>query len=163
MSAASASAALDTTRPRAAAATEGARQLAQRFFDCLNRGDAQAALSLFEPEASFEIIPAAIKGVAAVQGRRFVDALLAAFPDLLIQVRSSMGTDELAVFEIKLEGTQARDFLGILNQEKHLDLDQAWRLSAARGRLTGARAYYCQNQLYRRLAVKRLDRVWILG
>ncbi|HVZ37096.1 MAG TPA: nuclear transport factor 2 family protein [Polyangiaceae bacterium] len=141
----------------------GAQALALRFFELLNQREARAALALFDPQASIEIIPAAVRGMMAKEGRLFVDALLEAFPDLWIQVRSVMETEDLAVVEIKMEGTQATDFLGILNQEKHLDLDQAWMLWAVAGKLTGVRAYWCQNQLYRRLAVKRLDRVYILG
>jgi hypothetical protein len=67
------------------------------------------------------------------------------------------------VVEVKLEGTQAAAFLGVLNQEKHVDVDQAWLVHAAQGKIAGLRAYWCQNQLYRRLAVKRLDRISILG
>ena len=137
--------------------------LAHRFFELLNQGDGDAALGLFDPEASFEMVAAGVRGTAAADGRRFVAALLDAFPDLWMQTRSVMGTENFAVLEIKMEGTQAADFLGILNQEKHLDVDQAWMFWAAGGKLTGVRAYWCQNQLYRRLAVKRLDRVSILG
>jgi ketosteroid isomerase-like protein len=141
----------------------GARELALGFFGALSRGDAESALGLIDPDARFEIVPAALRGVAAREGRQFMEALVAAFPDLTIRVRSVMGTKDLAVLEVKLEGTQAADFLGILNQEKHVDVDQAWMVWAARGRIVGVRAYWCQNQLYRRLAVKRLDRVSILG
>jgi ketosteroid isomerase-like protein len=137
--------------------------LAQRFFERLNQRDGDAALGLFDPEGSFEMVPTGVCGTVAAEGRRFVAALLEAFPDLWMQTRSVMGTEDFAVVEIKMEGTQAADFLGILNQEKHLDVDQAWMFWAAGGKLTGVRAYWCQNQLYRRLAVKRLDRVSILG
>jgi ketosteroid isomerase-like protein len=140
-----------------------ARSLALALFDALNRGDARAALGLFDADAAFEIVPAGVRGTAAGAGRQFLDGLVAAFPDLLIDVRSIMGTAELAVLEIKMQGTQAADFLGVLNQEKHLDVDQAWMVWAARGAIAGVRAYWCQNQLYRRLAVKRLDRISILG
>ena len=58
-----------------------------------------------------------------------------------------------------MEGTQAADYLGAINQEKHLDVDQAWRFTVAGDRITGVDAYWCQNQLYRRLAVKRLDQI----
>lgn len=146
----------------AAAATRGARELALNFFDALNRHDPEGALALFASTALFEIVPAGLRGTVATHGEPFLNALATAFPDLLIRVRSIMGTAELAVVEIKMEGTQATDFLGVLNQEKHLDLDQAWMLWAAGGKIVGLRAYWCQNQLYRRLAVKRLDRISIL-
>jgi ketosteroid isomerase-like protein len=48
-----------------------------------------------------------------------------------------------------------------VNQEKHLDIDQGWLLRVADGRVRSIRAYWCQNQLYRRLAVKRIDHVTI--
>jgi steroid delta-isomerase-like uncharacterized protein len=142
---------------------QGPRELALAFFDALNRRDAEAALALMAPEGFVEIVPAGVKGTARDQGRRFLQSLVASFPDLLIRIRSVMTTGELAVVELKLEGTQAADFLGILNQEKHVDVDQAWMLWAAHGQIGGLRAYWCQNQLYRRLAVKRLDRISILG
>jgi ketosteroid isomerase-like protein len=141
---------------------ESPTDLALRFFDRVGQGDVQGALGLMAPDALVEIVPAALKGSAAKEGQQFFAALVAAFPDLLIQVRSIMGTPDLAVAEIKMEGTQAADFLGILNQEKHVDVDQAWMIWASRGKITQVRAYWCQNQLYRRLAVKRLDRISIL-
>lgn len=134
-----------------------ADDLALALFDALNAHDASAAMRLLAPDASIELVP------ARDAGARFVGELVSAFPDLLIQVRSLMVTGELAVAEIKLEGTQATDFLGILNQEKHLDVDQAWMVWTTHGVITRIRAYWCQNQLYRRLAVKRLDRISILG
>ncbi len=144
-------------------AVRGPRELALAFFEALNRRDADAALALVAPDASVEIVPAGLKAAASEQGGRFFARLVASFPDLLIRIGSVMATDDLAVVELKMEGTQAADFLGVLNQEKHIDVDQAWMVWAARGAITGLRAYWCQNQLYRRLAVKRLDRISILG
>jgi ketosteroid isomerase-like protein len=137
--------------------------LALGFFDRLSHRDAEGALGLVAPDAPFEVVPAGVRGSAANEGRAFIRALVEAFPDLLIQVRSVMAAPEVTVVEVKMEGTQAADFLGILNQEKHVDVDQAWMFRSARGAITGVRAYGCQNQLYRRLAVKRLDRISILG
>lgn len=144
-------------------ALRGARELALGFFEYLNQGNAQAALDLLAPDAAVEILPVALRGTAAKEGRQFLEALVTSFPDLLIHIHSTMGTADLAVVEIKMEGTQAADFLGILNQEKHLDVDQAWMLYAARGKIARVRAFWCQNQLYRRLAVRRLDKISILG
>jgi hypothetical protein len=50
-----------------------------------------------------------------------------------------------------------------VNQEKYVDLDQGWMVWAERGRITRIRAYWCQNQLLRRMAVKRLDQISITG
>ena len=80
-----------------------------------------------------------------------------------VKVRSIMGNSETAVIEITVEGTQGADFLGIHNQKKRLDLDQAWVISASDGKIASIRAYWCQIQLYRRSAVKRLDQISITG
>jgi steroid delta-isomerase-like uncharacterized protein len=143
-------------------ATSGARSLALEFLTALDRRDAGAALELVDPEARVQLLPAGVDGTAAREGRGFVDELVAAFPDLSVRVRSLMGTEAQAVAEVTVEGTQAGDFLGVDNQEKHLDVDQAWLFEAAAGRITAIRGYWCQNQLYRRLAVKRLDQVSIV-
>ena len=107
------------------------------------------------------MLPAGIAGTAAVEGRAFAEELVAALPDLRIPIRTLTGTDDLAVVEVTMDGTQAADLLGIDNQEKHLDVEQAWMFWARDGVITGIKAYWCQNQLYRRLAVKRLDRIAI--
>jgi hypothetical protein len=79
-----------------------------------------------------------------------------------VTVRDVIETGQVVTAEFKVEGTQAADYLGVVNQEKHLDLDQAWRFTVTGDRITGVQAYWCQNQLYRRLAVKRLDHVAIV-
>jgi hypothetical protein len=139
-----------------------AKALAASWFAHLQRQDAPAALSLCGADASIDIVPAQIRGNAHGEGTAFVQGLVRAFPDLLFHVRSLTGTATLAIAEVTMEGTQAADFLGVLNQEKHVDLDQAWMFWARDQRLSAVRAYWCQNQLYRRLAVKRLDRISIL-
>lgn len=149
--------------PLATARPGTARALALALLEALNRHDSASALALFAADATFEIVPAGVRGPAATTGRAFLQELLAAFPDLLLQPRALTGTDAQAVVELKMEGTQATDLLGILNQEKHVDVDQAWMVRATAGTIVGLRAYWCQNQLYRRLAVKRLDRISILG
>ena len=61
-----------------------------------------------------------------------------------------------------MEGTQAGEFLAVANQEKQFDLDQAWMLTITPDdRISAVVAYWDQNQLYRRLGVKRLDEITI--
>ena len=55
------------------------------------------------------------------------------------------------------------EVFAVLNQEKHIDVDQVWLLASRDGRISSITGYWCQNQLYRRLAVKRLDQVAIVG
>jgi steroid delta-isomerase-like uncharacterized protein len=146
-----------TERPTAA----GAKETAAAFMTCLNNHDVEGAMALIDPAASFEIVPARIKGSAGDEGAAFVAEVLRAFPDLRITTRSVTGTPGTGVVEITMEGTQAGDFLGIDNQEKHIDVDQAWMFTADNGTITGVKAYWCQNQVYRRLGVKRLDQISI--
>ena len=137
-------------------------EVARLFFERLDGHDVEGALALVDPDAEVEFGPARLEGRARGEGQQFLEALVSAFPDLAVRVRTLFaGTDGTVVAEITLEGTQAADFFGIVNQEKHLDLDQAWLLQVAGGHVRRIRAYWCQNQLYRRLAVKRIDQVTI--
>ena len=63
--------------------------------------------------------------------------------------------------ETQAEGTQSAGYAGAINTEKHLDIDQAWRFVTVGGLITEVAAYWCQAQLYRRLAVKRYDEIAI--
>lgn len=141
----------------------GARELCVSFFECLNRGDISGALALSDPDAFIELVPLGLKGRFQSEARAFLESLLTAFPDLLIQARSLLATADVAVAEIKLQGTQTADFCGVLNQGKRLDIDQAWLVLAANGKIMGLRAYWCQNQLYRCLAERRPDRLAMRG
>ncbi len=134
-----------------------AKDLALAFFDALERRDAEAAMALVDPAAAVEIVPASIRGTAAAEGRRFVESWLT------LRVEVALDAPALAALRVAMEGTQGAGFLGIVNQEKHVDLEQAWVVRAEGDAIAGLRAYWCQNQLYRRLAVRRLDRVSILG
>jgi hypothetical protein len=50
----------------------------------------------------------------------------------------------------------------VANQEKQVNLDQAWMLTVTPDdRISAVIAYWDQNQLYRRLGVKRLDQITI--
>lgn len=132
------------------------------FWSSLAERDVAAAFAVVADDARVDIVPAGILGTA-VAGRRFFEATLAAFPDLQLLVKKSFtGTDGVTVTELSMEGTQAADYLGVINQEKHIDVDQVWLLENHDGRITAITGYWCQNQLYRRLAVKRLDHVAII-
>ena len=81
----------------------------------------------------------------------------------MVRVRRLFVTaDNTAVAEITIDGTQADDFLAAANQEKQVNLDQAWMLTVTPDdRISAVIAYWDQNQLYRRLGVKRLDKITI--
>jgi ketosteroid isomerase-like protein len=136
--------------------------IARTFFARMAARDANGVLALASPYAKVTLIPLNLQGDAEEVGRRYFEQLASAFPDLSVRLRRLfLGNDNTAVAEITIAGTQAADFFGIINQEKLMDLDQVWFLHANDGVIDHIRAYWCQNRLYRRLGVKRLDHVTI--
>jgi ketosteroid isomerase-like protein len=136
--------------------------VARNFFTRMDAHDTSGALALVTPHASITLVPLNLQGDAEEVGRPYFEQLISAFPDLAVRVRRLfVGNDGTAVVQITIEGTQAADFFGIINQEKFMDLDQVWFLHVTDGAIDRIKAYWCQNQLYRRLGVKRLDHVTI--
>jgi ketosteroid isomerase-like protein len=140
-----------------------ARSLAEEFFGRLQAGEVDEILGLMTPEATASLVPLNWHGPMAAGGAAYLRELSRSFPDLVVRVRRLFVTgDDTAVAEITIDGTQADDFLAVVNTEKHFDLDQAWLLKVTPDDLISAvTAYWDQNQLYRRLGVKRLDQVTI--
>lgn len=142
-----------------------ATEVVHRFFSALGAHDADAVLALLAPDADIEVLPAQgqVSMDPAASGRAYFAATVAAFPDLYVTVRrvADLG-DGTVLAEISIEGTQAADYLGAVNQEKHLDLRQAWLLTVRDGLIRTVRGFWDENQLFRRLAVKRLDRIAIV-
>ena len=133
-----------------------------QFWQAIADGDVDTAFAEVADDAKVEIPPAGIAGTAK-EGREFFTATVTALPDLLVTIKKSFtGSDGTTVTELKLEGTQAADYLGAINQEKHLDIDQVWLLRTENGTVRSITGYWDQNMLYRRLAVKRLDQVAIV-
>jgi len=140
-----------------------ARSLAEKFFAHIEAGEVDEILGLMTPDATVSLVPLNRHGPMAAEGASYLRELSRSFPDLVVRVRRLFVTgDNTAVAEITIAGTQAEAFLAVANQEKHVDLDQAWMLTVtADGRISAVIAYWDQNQLYRRLGVKRLDKVTI--
>ncbi len=136
--------------------------IARTFFARMAARDANGVLALVSPHAKVTLVPLDLHGDTEDVGRRYVEQLASAFPDLSVRVRRLFfGNDNIAVAEITIAGTQAADFFGIINQEKLMDLDQVWFLHVNDAVIDRITAYWCQNRLYRRLGVKRLDHVTI--
>jgi predicted ester cyclase len=140
-----------------------ARSLAEEFFAHMEAGKVDEILGMMTPEATVSLVPLSRHGPMATDGASYLRELAGSFPDLLVRVRRLFVTgDNAAVAEITIDGTQAGAFLAVANQEKHVDLDQAWMLKVTPDdRISAVIAYWDQNQLYRRLGVKRLDKVTI--
>jgi ketosteroid isomerase-like protein len=136
-------------------------QTVQAFLDAVAGHDIDAAIALVDPRAAVTIHPFGLYESGADVLRTVLADLVRAFPDLVISVSRVIATGEVVTALFKAEGTQAADYAGAINQEKHLDIDQAWRFVTSGGLITEVTAYWCQAQLYRRLAVKRYDEIAI--
>ncbi|MDN5933072.1 MAG: nuclear transport factor 2 family protein [Pseudonocardia sp.] len=142
--------------------TTSPRQTVEAFLTGFRHQDVDAALSTVSADARVTVYPLqVVEGGKDVIGTLLQD-IVRSFPDLLLKVRSVLELGQVVVAEVKIEGTQAADFLGVVNQEKHLDIDSAWRFTVTGEEITGIDVYWCQNQLYRRLAVKRTDQIAIV-
>jgi len=139
-----------------------ALEVAHAFIGSLARHDVDGALISCSPHCSIHIVPLELEGPIHAEGRRFFENWFSAFPDLTLSTRRMFATrEDVVAVETTFDGTQAGEFLGVINQEKHIDLDEAWLLHTRSDRIEAVKLFWCQNQLYRRLAVRRLDRVTI--
>jgi steroid delta-isomerase-like uncharacterized protein len=142
--------------------TRTSAQTVQAFLDALARRDVAAALAVVGPHVSVTVYPLNLYDGGADELRAVLTDLVTAFPDLLVTSGQVIATGGVVTALIKVEGTQAADYAGAINQEKHLDIDQAWRFAVEDGVIKQVSAYWCQQQLYRRLAVKRFDQIAIV-
>jgi steroid delta-isomerase-like uncharacterized protein len=136
-------------------------QTVETFLDAFARRDVDAAMALVDSQVAVTVHPFGLNENGADVLRAVLADLVRAFPDLMITVSRVITTGEVVSALFKAEGTQSADYAGAINQEKHLDIDQAWRFVIAGGLITAVDAYWCQAQLYRRLAVKRYDEIAI--
>ncbi|TWE09977.1 nuclear transport factor 2 family protein [Rudaeicoccus suwonensis] len=142
--------------------TTSSRQTVEAFLTGLRLRDIGGALSCVRDDAVVTVFPTRVIDGGRADLADLLTDIARAFPDLLLTVSHIVEVGQVVVAEFKLEGTQAADFLGAINQEKHLDIDTAWRFTVVDDRISAIEAYWCQNQLYRRLAVKRQDHVTIV-
>ena len=151
-----------STPPMASqAVTSSPAQTVQAFLDAFARRDIDAAVAVVDPRVAVTVHPFGLQDSGADVLRTVVADLVRAFPDLMISVSRLITTGDVVTALLRAEGTQAAAYAGAINQEKHLDIDQAWRFVAGGGLITEVTAYWCQAQLYRRLAVKRYDQIAI--
>jgi predicted ester cyclase len=136
-------------------------QAVEAFLGAFARHDVDAAMAVVDPRASVTVHPLAVHEQGADALRKVLADMVRAFPDLMIRAGRVITTGDVVTALLKAEGTQAADYVGAINTEKHLDIDQAWRFGTAGGLITEVAVYWCQAQLYRRLAVKRYDQIAI--
>jgi steroid delta-isomerase-like uncharacterized protein len=138
------------------------QQTVRAFLDAYAGRDVEGALAVVAPTVQVNLHALGVRGGGITELRGLLEETGRAFPDLLLTIISLVEAGSVVAAEFKLEGTQAADYLGAINQEKHLDVDQVWRFTTDQGRITQLDGYWCQNQLYRRLAVKRHDQIAIV-
>jgi steroid delta-isomerase-like uncharacterized protein len=136
-------------------------QTVQAFLDAFARHDIDAAVALADPQVMVTVHPLGVRDHGAGELRKFLADLVRGFPDLMIRVSRVITTGDVVTALLKAEGTQAAGYAGAINQEKHLDIDQARRVVTGSGLITEVTAYWGPAQLYRRLAVKRYDEIAI--
>ena len=141
--------------------TDTAMQTVPTFLAAISRHDIDAAIAVADPQVSVTVHPLGVREVGADALRQILADLVRGFPDLMISVSRVITTGDVVTALFKAEGTQAASYVGAINQEKHLDIDQAWRFVISDGLFAAVDAYWCQAQLYRRLAVKRYDEIAI--
>ena len=136
-------------------------QTVETFLDAFVRHDVDDAIALVDSQAAVTVHPFGIDTRGADVLRGVLADLVRAFPDLMITISRVITTGDVVTVLFKAEGTQSAGYAGAINTEKHLDIDQAWRFVTVGGLITEVAAYWCQAQLYRRLAVKRYDEIAI--
>ena len=136
-------------------------QTVQAFLDAFARHDIDAAVAVADPQVPVTVHPLGLHETGADALRQVLADLVRGLPDLVISVSRLIATGDVVTVLLKAEGTQAAEYAGAINQEKHLDIDQAWRFVIIGGLIKAVDAYWCQAQLYRRLAVKRYDEIAI--
>jgi len=134
----------------------------EQFLDALARRDVARAMASVAEDARVTVYALALRDGGSEALRGVLDDLVVAFPDLLLTVKQLVVTGDVVTAEIKVAGTQAADYAGAINQEKHLDVDQAWRFTVRASLISEVHAYWCQQQLLRRLGVKRFDQIAIV-
>ena len=149
-------------RIRSAQVTTGTSDPVADFLDGLSQRDVAAALAAVSDSVRVTVHGLSVRGETADSLRQVLDDIIGAFPDLRVKTKRVLRAGDVVTVELKVEGTQAQPYAGAINQEKHLDLDEAWRFEVSDGVIVAVDAYWCQQQLYRRLGVKRFDQIAIV-
>lgn len=122
-------------------ASEAAVGTAAAFFKRLNGRDLAGPGTLAADETPTSVVPAGLCGCWGSDGRPYLDALFAAFPNLQLAVSSIVADDHGAVVEA-VARTPATD--GLANG---LAVPQAWIFDLAGEQISGVRAIWSRGPL----------------
>ena len=150
------------TRKRSTHVTTASNDPVVEFLDAFGRRDVDTAVARVADDVRVTAHGLGLRGQGVAAIREILGDIARAFPDLRVTTKRILRTGDVLTAELKVEGTQAAPYAGAINQEKHLDLDEAWRFEVRDGRIVAIDAYWCQQQLYRRLGVKRFDQISIV-
>jgi steroid delta-isomerase-like uncharacterized protein len=150
------------TRKRSTHVTTASNDPVVEFLDAFGRRDVDTAVAQVADDVRITAHGLGLREQGTAPIREILEDIARAFPDLLVTTKRILRTGDVLTAELKVEGTQAAPYAGAINQEKHLDLDEAWRFEVRDGRIVAIDAYWCQQQLYRRLGVKRFDQTSIV-
>ena len=91
---------------------EDLKQLAQRFYDAVNAGDMDTAMSLvaddFTDHEEFPGISQDREGV-----RQFFEMMRGAFPDFRVDVQDTLVDGDKVVVRMQMSGTHQGEFMGM--------------------------------------------------
>jgi ketosteroid isomerase-like protein len=132
------------------------------FLTGFTNADVDVALAAVADDVRLTVHGLGVRANGIESIRQVLTDIVTAFPNLRVTTKRVLRTGDAVTAELKVEGTQAADYAGAINQEKHLDLDEAWRFEVRDGQIVAVDAYWCQQQLYRRLGVKRFDQIAIV-
>jgi len=135
------------------------REAVTDLLAALNAHDLDGVTARLAGQITVEIPPMSVHGGGRGEAKNFFANLLNAFPDLRVTIKRLVVIGDAVTVEVKVEGTQAAAYAGAINQEKHLDVDEAWRFDIRDGLVVGLEAYWCHQQMLRRLGVKRFDQL----
>ncbi len=99
-------------REESSTVAEDLKQLSQRFYDAVNAGDMDAAMSLvaddFREYEEFPGIPSNRDGV-----RQFFEMMRSAFPDFSVDVEDMLVEGDKVAVRMQMTGTHEGEFLGM--------------------------------------------------
>ena len=96
------------------------------FLTSLTNADVDAALAAVADDVRVTIHGLGVRANGIESIRQALADMVTAFPNLRVTTKRVLRTGDVVTAELKVEGTQAADYAGAINQEKHLDLDEAW-------------------------------------
>ncbi|MFK8186657.1 MAG: nuclear transport factor 2 family protein [Phormidesmis sp.] len=134
--------------------TPSAKIVATQFFDAYRKQDVSAMVQLFDPAGVVEYVPFNLKGSVEAAGAGTWNTLIDAFPNLTNRVLSihQDETGHIAHADVFIGGTQTKEVLGVINQNKTYDLRHLFVFKTnAAGKITSLVSFWDNADWYQQL------------